>query len=58
MAKKSDKRKFRTRVPRHGRAANYCGGTCDLDKGHVCEECKEFRRMRREGKLLNAYGGG
>jgi hypothetical protein len=49
MAKRNRKRKYRSNVPRHGRATTYCGAPCDLDKGVVCEDCKEFRRVRQTG---------
>jgi hypothetical protein len=47
MAKKLRTRKLRLLKPRHGRAITYCGAPCDLEKGTVCEDCKEWRRMRR-----------
>jgi hypothetical protein len=47
MASKRRNRKLRSLKPRHGRAVTFCGAPCDLDKGEICSDCKEWRNLRR-----------
>jgi hypothetical protein len=48
MAVKPKQRKLRSLTARHGRAIAFCGAPCDLEKGTVCETCREWRQRNRD----------